>query len=49
MPGYEPGNEITEKKIKKGNLFEREEAYLIYVADISLLEALIGFQLLFNH
>ena len=49
MPGYEPGDVIIEIKIKKHNLFQREGADLTYVADISLLEALTGFELLITH
>lgn len=49
MPGYEPGDVIIEIHIKKHKKFEREGADLTYVADISLLEALTGFQLLIQH
>ena len=49
MPGYEPGDVIIEIKIKKHKLFERTGADLTYVADISLLEALTGFELLITH
>ena len=49
MPGYEPGDVIIEIKIKKHKLFERAGADLTYTADISLLEALTGFQLLITH
>lgn len=49
MPGYEPGDVVIEIKIKKHNLFERSGADLTYVADISLLEALTGFELLITH
>ena len=49
MPGYEPGDVIIEIKIKKHHLFQRSGADLTYTADISLLEALTGFELLVNH
>ena len=49
MPGYEPGDVIIEIRIKKHNLFERTGADLTYHADISLLEALTGFNLLITH
>ena len=49
MPDYEPGDVIIEIHIKKHNKFERKGADLTYVADISLLEALTGFQLLIKH
>ena len=49
MPDCEPGDVIIEIKIKKHNLFQRTGADLTYVADISLLEALTGFELLITH
>jgi len=49
MPGYEPGDVIIEIKIKKHNLFQRTGADLTYTTDISLLEALTGFELLITH
>ena len=49
MPGYEPGDVIIEIKIKKHDLFERAGADLTYTGDISLLEALTGFELLITH
>jgi len=49
MPGYEPGDVVIEIKIKKHKLFQRTGADLTYVADISLLEALTGFELLITH
>ena len=49
MPGYEPGDVIIEIRIKKHPVFERTGADLTMKADISLLEALTGFQLLINH
>ena len=49
VPDCEPGDIIIEIKIKKHNLFERAGADLTYVADISLLEALTGFELLITH
>ena len=49
MPGYDPGDVIIEIRIKKHPVFERTGADLTMKADISLLEALTGFQLLINH
>ena len=49
MPGYEPGDVIIEIRIKKHNLFQRTGADLTYTTDISLLEALTGFELLITH
>jgi DnaJ family protein A protein 2 len=49
MPDCEPGDVIIEIRIKKHNLFQRTGADLTYVADISLLEALTGFELLITH
>ena len=49
MPGYDPGDVIIEIRIKKHELFERSGADLTMKADISLLEALTGFQLLITH
>ena len=49
MPGYDPGDVIIEIRIKKHDLFERTGADLTMKADISLLEALTGFQLLITH
>jgi DnaJ family protein A protein 2 len=49
MPGYDPGDVIIEIRIKKHDKFERTGADLTMTADISLLEALTGFQLLIKH
>ena len=49
MPGYDPGDVIIEIRIKKHNKFERTGADLTMTTDISLLEALTGFQLLITH
>ena len=49
MPGYDPGDVIIEIRIKKHDVFERTGADLTMKADISLLEALTGFQLLITH
>ena len=49
MPGYDPGDVIIEIRIKKHDKFERTGADLTMTADISLLEALTGFQLLITH
>jgi DnaJ family protein A protein 2 len=49
MPGYDPGDVIIEIRIKKHDVFERSGADLTMKADISLLEALTGFQLLITH
>jgi len=49
MPGYDPGDVIIEIRIKKHSKFERTGADLTMTTDISLLEALTGFQLLITH
>jgi DnaJ family protein A protein 2 len=49
MPGYDPGDVIIEIRIKKHDKFERTGADLTMTTDISLLEALTGFQLLITH
>ena len=49
MPGYDPGDVIIEIRIKKHDIFERTGADLTMTKDISLLEALTGFQLLITH
>ena len=49
MPGYDPGDVIIEIRIKKHDMFERTGADLTMTTDISLLEALTGFQLLITH
>ena len=49
QPGMDPGDVVIEIKIKKHKYFDRTGADLTYVADISLLEALTGFQLLITH
>ena len=49
QPGYDPGDVVIEIRIKKHKIFERSGADLTMKADISLLEALTGFQLLITH
>ena len=49
QPGYDPGDVIIEIKIKKHKIFERSGADLTMKAEISLLEALTGFQLSITH
>ena len=49
QPGYDPGDVIIEIRIKKHKIFERSGAELTMKADISLLEALTGFQLQITH
>ena len=49
MPGYEPGDVIIEIRIKKHDVFERTGADLTMNADISLVEALTGFQIMITH
>jgi len=49
QPGYDPGDVIIEIRIKKHKIFERSGADLTMKADISLLEALTGFQLQITH
>jgi len=49
QPDMEPGDVVIEIRIKKHKDFERTGADLTYTANISLLEALTGFQLLITH
>jgi DnaJ family protein A protein 2 len=49
VPGLEPGDAIVEILIKGHKRFQRKGADLIYTADISLLEALTGFNLIIQH
>jgi len=49
VPGLEPGDAIVEISIKNHKRFQRKGADLIYTADISLLEALTGFNLIIQH
>ncbi len=48
-PGVESGDVIVEIMIEKHKKFLRKGADLVYSADISLLEALTGFELVINH
>ncbi|MCQ2817991.1 MAG: DnaJ domain-containing protein [archaeon] len=49
MPDYEPGDVVVEINIKKHNKFIRKGADLLYKADITLLEALTGFEMVITH
>jgi len=49
LPGVEPGDVIVEIQVEKHKKFVRKGADLIYSADISLLEALTGFELTIEH
>lgn len=49
VPGAEPGDIIVEILQQKHKRFIRKGADLAYTADISLLEALSGFELLIEH
>jgi len=49
LPGVEPGDVIVEIQVEKHKKFIRKGADLVYTADISLLEALTGFELTIEH
>lgn len=49
VPGYEAGDVVVEITIEKHKKFYRKGADLVYNADISLLEALTGFELVMEH
>jgi len=49
VPGVEAGDVIVEILVEKHKKFIRKGADLVYTADISLLEALTGFQLVIEH
>lgn len=49
IPDYEPGDVIVEIAIKKHKEFVRKGADLIYNCDITLLEALTGFEFVVTH
>lgn len=49
VPGAEPGDVIVEILVQKHKRFIRKGADLVYTADISLLEALTGFELTIEH
>lgn len=49
MPGVEAGDVIVEILVQKHKKFIRKGADLVYTADISLLEALTGFEILIEH
>lgn len=48
-PGVEAGDVVVEILVQKHKKFHRKGADLVYTADISLLEALTGFELLIEH
>lgn len=49
VPGVEPGDVIVEITVKEHKKFQRKGADLIYTADISLVEALTGFNFVIDH
>ena len=49
VPDVEPGDVIVEIQQENNKKFIRKGADLVYQADISLLEALTGFELVFEH
>jgi DnaJ family protein A protein 2 len=49
VPGSEAGDVVVEILIQKHKKFHRKGADLVYSADITLLEALTGFELLIEH
>lgn len=49
FPEYEPGDVVVEIQIEKHKSFIRKKAYLIYQTNITLLEALIGFEVVIEH
>jgi DnaJ homolog subfamily A member 2 len=49
VPGVEAGDVIVEILVQKHKKFSRKGADLVYTADITLLEALTGFELTIEH
>jgi len=49
VPGVEAGDVIVELLVQKHKKFHRKGADLVYNADITLLEALTGFEILIDH
>lgn len=49
IPDAEPGNVVMEINIQKHKKFVRKGADLLYNADITLLEALTGFEMVITH
>ena len=49
VPGVEAGDIVVEILVQKHKRFIRKGADLVYTADISLLEALTGFELVIEH
>ena len=49
VPGCEPGDVVIEIEIENHKKFIRKGADLIYKCDITLLEALTGFQIVITH
>lgn len=49
IPDVEPGNVVIEINIQKHKKFVRKGADLLYNADITLLEALTGFEMVITH
>jgi DnaJ family protein A protein 2 len=49
FPEYEPGDVVVEIQVEKHKKFHRKGADLVYNAEITLIEALCGFELLIEH
>lgn len=49
VPGVEAGDVVVEILVQKHKKFQRKGADLVYNADITLLEALTGFEILVEH
>jgi DnaJ family protein A protein 2 len=49
VPGAEPGDIIVEIQVEKHKKFIRKGADLVYTVDITLLEALTGFEFVLEH
>jgi len=49
FPDYEPGDVVVEIQVEKHKKFHRKGADLVYNAEITLVEALCGFELLIEH
>ncbi len=49
FPEYEPGDVVVEIQVEKHKKFVRKGADLVYTADITLVEALCGYELVIEH
>ncbi|MCQ2820514.1 MAG: DnaJ domain-containing protein [archaeon] len=49
LPDYEPGDVVVEINIQKHNRYVRRGADLLYKLDVTLLEALTGFEMVIKH